>query len=212
MLRNEVVELYYITSYANVPSICQHGLLSHDLAASMPHESIALEGVQDLREPQIVAGRRLHSYVNLYFWGRNSMLNRRYIWDGWRSLCVLSVDHRVLELPGVAVTDRNAAKSWRRTQLVSDKGLEIVDRATTFAERWDHPDPLEKERRKTAGQAEVLVPDRVEPRYVRGAYLPSRKACAELHAIAPNLPMLPWPYLFFLGGSGARGERYKPDA
>ena len=209
MLREQLRELHYITCFANVPSIRQLGLLSHDLAEDVDHTSIALEGVQDLRADQVVAGRPLHSYVNLYFWARNPMLYLRYIGESRRDLCVLSIDHRVLDLPGVVVTDRNAAKSWRRAELVSNDGLRIVDRDTTFAERWTYGDQLERERRKTATQAEGLVPDRVDPRYIRGAYLPSRRACARLYELLPDLPMRPWGHLFFLGGS--RGDLYRPD-
>jgi hypothetical protein len=166
--REDLEELHYITGYSNVASILELGVLSHDLAEGVEHDSIALERVQAIREDTEVAGRRLHSYANLYLWGRNAMLYLRYRYEGRRDLCVLSVDPEVLDIPGVVVTDRNATKKWHRAAYVGSGGLEIVDRGLTFAERWDHPDPWERERRKTATQAEVLVPDQVPPEYVWG--------------------------------------------
>lgn len=212
MQRGELVELHFITPYENVASICKLGLLSNDLSVEVPHDSVALEGVQDLREGVQVAGRRLHSYANLYFWARNPMLYRRYQVEGRRDLCVLSVATAVLDLPNVVVTDRNAAKSWHRAEYASTNGLAIVDRERTFAQWWTHADQLEYERRKTATQAEVLVPDRIAPRYIRGAYLPSRRACATLHEAVPDLLKRPWPHLFFLGGPDSRGELYEADS
>jgi hypothetical protein len=210
MDRSELVELYYMTSFGNLASILRRGLLSHDRAKAIPHDSIALDSVQQIREQTVVAGRRLHSYVNLYLWARNPMLYLRYTYEGRRDICVLSIDPAVLDLDGVVITDRNATKTWHRAEYAANGGLEIVDRETTFAERWTHTDPFEYERRKTATQAEVLVPDRVPTRYIWGAYLPSRRWCATLHEDFPNLKTRPWPHLFFLGGSDSRGERYEP--
>lgn len=39
MNREDIIELHYITAIANVPSILQHGILSHTLA-----EQLALSG------------------------------------------------------------------------------------------------------------------------------------------------------------------------
>ena len=49
MLRSRVTELHYITPVANLGSIATHGVLSHNLAARLPHTSVALERVQDRR-------------------------------------------------------------------------------------------------------------------------------------------------------------------
>lgn len=211
MRRSEISELHYIAAFGNLESILRQGLLSHDRVQSLSHESIAADSVQQLRAGKTVAGRRLHSYVNLYLWARNPMLYQRFTAEGRRDICVLSIHASALELPGVVITDRNAATRMHRAEYVANGGLEFVDRATTFAHRWTHVDKLEYERRKAATQAEVLVPDRVPPRYIRGAYLPSRPACAALHAKVPALRMRPWPYLFFLGGVDRPGERYEPE-
>lgn len=43
MLRSRVTELHYITPVANLGSIVTHGVLSHNLAARLPHASVAAE-------------------------------------------------------------------------------------------------------------------------------------------------------------------------
>jgi ssDNA thymidine ADP-ribosyltransferase, DarT len=51
------------------------------------------------------------------------------------------------------------------------RGVSIVNREMTFAERWTHPDDqIEEWRHKAAMCAEVLVPDCVPPALVQGAY------------------------------------------
>jgi len=56
MLRSRVTELHYITPVANLGSIVTHGVLSHNLAARLPHApaSVADESIQDRR-----VGRRV---------------------------------------------------------------------------------------------------------------------------------------------------------
>ena len=67
MQRDELQELHYITPICNVPSILQHGLLSHVRAAKHKHSSVAMAEIQDRRsEVRVPGGRRLHEYVNLY--------------------------------------------------------------------------------------------------------------------------------------------------
>jgi hypothetical protein len=207
MDRAELRELHYITCWESVPSILEHGLLSHQLAARVDHESIADEEIQGRRAAKAIGRRSLHSYVNLYFWARNAMLIRCYRYEGRRNLVVLSISKQVLDLPGVIVADQNMATDWVRYHFAATGGLEIVDPELTFAESWDHPNPYEKARRRAACQAEVLVPDRVDPEYVKGAYLPGRDACARFHRQFAELRLRPWPRLFFLG-DGGRGEEY----
>jgi hypothetical protein len=49
MNRHDINELHYITPIANVPSILQHGLLSHSRAQKVVHQSVAMLDIQDLR-------------------------------------------------------------------------------------------------------------------------------------------------------------------
>ncbi len=65
------------------------------------------------------------------------------------------------------------------------------------AEYWTHPDPFEAMRRKPAKCAEVLVPDRIAPGLIRGAYVSCPEARATLEALGVDLPVVINPYLFF---------------
>ncbi len=198
MRREELVELHYITPIANVPSILARGLLSHRRIRKLKvkHVSVAMEEVQDRREGKIVpGGLPLHDYVNMYINGRNATLYRMQLKNPQETLCILRVDPDVLGLPDVVMTDRNAA-SWSRYSAGAD-GLEHIDKDVVFARYWNHSDEKEKAWHKAAMCAEVLVPERVDPRFIRGAYVPSEADRKALLGLAPDLPVEIRDYLFF---------------
>lgn len=98
MDRANLRELHYITPIANVPSILQHGLLSHQRSTRVGHTSVAMPQVQARRAGRTLpSGRPLHAYANLYLTARNPMLYKlRWKRD---AICVLSVGADVLDLP-----------------------------------------------------------------------------------------------------------------
>lgn len=196
MERDELQELHYITPICNVPSIMQHGILSHVRAERLRHQSVAMQEVQDRRAPKSVpGGRPLHEYVNLYICGRNPMLYKRL--DQREQICVLAVSTDVLDLPDVVITDRNAGADYPQFRPAPD-GLAIVDRARTFADDWRHPNQIEYWQRKSAKCAEVLVPDRVDPRFVRSAYVSCEKTKVSLEALNTGLAVRIHKHLFFM--------------
>jgi hypothetical protein len=178
MKRHELHELHYITPICNVPSILQHGLLSHVRAKQHRPSSVAMPEIQDRRSRVAVpGGRKLHEYVNLYISARNPMLYKRL--DQRDQLCILSVSTEVLDLPGVVISDGNASSDYVRFA-AAPGGLAIVNRELTFADDWTDPDRIQYFRKKSAKCAEVLVPDRVEARYLRSAYVWSEEVCQRL--------------------------------
>lgn len=180
---------------ANLPSILQHGILSNRRVANLPHESVAMQEIQERRaRTQVPGGRPLHEYANLYFHARNPMMFVRR--DRHAQLCVLRVSPDVLDLAGVVITDSNASSSYVRFA-PSPQGLMIVDRELTYAEWWTHPDQIEKWRRTAAKCAEVLVPNRVGPQYVIGAYVSCAEARDRLSEQAPDLAVVINGHLFF---------------
>jgi hypothetical protein len=195
MTRDELDELGYIVPIATVPSILQHGILSHRRAARIAHESIALEGVQDRRAGKIVPnGRPLHEYANLYICPRNPMLlKKRDIHD---RICVLRVRPDVLAIQSVVVTDSNAASKYVSFK-PAPEGLAIVNRARTFAEWWTHDDQIEQWRHSAQKCAEVLVPDVIPVHHILGAYVSCEASRQELSRNAPNLPITINADLFF---------------
>lgn len=111
-------------------------------------------------------------------------------------LCVLSVSTDVLDLPGVVVTDGNASGDYVRFA-AAPGGLAIVSRELTFAEYWTDPDVIQYYRKKSAKCAEVLVPDRVDHKYLRGAYVWSEEVRERLQAITGALQVEVNSHLFF---------------
>jgi len=194
--RDELTELHYIVPITNVASVLQHGILSHVRCQAIPHESVAMQEIQDLREGvRVPGGRRLHEYANLYICARNPMLYKRR--GQHEELCVLRVSSDVIDLPGVVVTSGNASSQWVRFG-GGVAGLGIVDQARTFAEFWTHQDPIEYFRRKSAKCAEVLVPDRVAPQLIVGAYVSGDVGRAALRTANAALQATIDKHLFFL--------------
>ena len=148
---------------------------------------------------QVPGGRWLHEYANVYICARNPMLLKRS--GQHRSLCVLRVSTDILDLPGVVICDKNASSDYRRFA-PAPGGLTLVDRERVFAEWWNHPnDQIEQWRHTSEKYAEVLVPDRIAPQYILGAYVSCTQAMAALRGVAPELPVVIDTHLFFLGNS-----------
>jgi len=195
MTRAELHELGYIVPIATVPSVLQHGILSHRRAENIAHGSIALQDVQNLRARKVVPnGRALHEYANLYICPRNPMLLKKS--DIHEQICVLRVSADVLDIRNVVVTDSNAASKYVSFK-PAPEGLAIVDRDRTFAEWWTHDDQIEQWRHSSQKCAEVLVPDRVPPNYIIGAYVSCDGSREGLQRLVPGLPITVDAHLFF---------------
>jgi hypothetical protein len=192
--RADVTELHYITTITNVPSILDKGLLSHLAVAKLAHETVDDPQVQDIRARKTTpAGRALHSYVNMFFHARNSMMYGRQ--NRHTEMCVIRIRTDVLDFPGVLVTDRNAAGPavFRHPAV----GIATLDKELVFARWWMHEDPLEHKRRKQIRSAEVLVPDRVAPDFITGAYVSCVASEVRLRELAPALQTTVYADLFF---------------
>lgn len=111
MNRQDIKELYYITAIDNMKSIMEGGILCHRLAERLSHCSIADNNVQDRRKNKRIPGTNkiLHDFANLYFDAHNPMLSR--LREKNNSICVLRINSDVFDLPGVIVSDRNAARN-----------------------------------------------------------------------------------------------------
>lgn len=198
MDRAQLAELHYITPIANVPSILSIGLLSHQRAARVPHQSVAMAQIQQRRASvQVPGGRRLHDYVNLYLNGRNPMMHT-VVGDGRvNELTLLRVAPQVLDLDGVVIADCNASSDYVRFG-DARRGLASIDHGEVFARYWTHPgDPIAQMRHKSRMCAEVLVPAYVEADLIVDAYVCSPTARNQLAAVAPDLSVTVDGYKFF---------------
>ncbi|HME32616.1 MAG TPA: DUF4433 domain-containing protein [Terriglobales bacterium] len=195
MERAELYELGYIVPIDTVPSILQHGILSHKRAERIPHQTIAQQDIQNLRARVVVPnGRGLHEYANLYICPRNPMLLKRS--NIHEQICVLQVRVDVIDLPNVVITDSNAASKYARF-MPAPAGLAIVDRDRTFADWWTHPDQIEQWRHSAQKCAEALVPDVAPACYIFGAYVSNEWSGEHLLRIAPTLPITINGNMFF---------------
>lgn len=187
MNRADISELHYITPIENVPSILEHGILANRRVARLPHRSIAMEEIQDRRRNKRIPGaRQLHEYANLYFDAHNPMLSKRRSQND--SICVLRVAPTALDLPDVIVADRNAASDYVRFYAAAE-GVRALDQELVFARFWlNRDDPFDEIRRKSIKCAEVLVPDKVEPGLVIGAYVANVTALRTFQALNTGLP------------------------
>ncbi len=198
MERYELQELHYITPICNTPLILEHGILSHVRASRLPHQSVAMEVIQDRRTGvHVPGGRPLHEYVNLYICARNPMLCK--LQAQHQTIGVLFVSPDVLDLPGTIVTDSNASSKYVRFG-PAPHGLRIVNRELTFAEYWTDQDTIQEWRKKAAKCAEVLVPDQVAPRFILGVYVSCEQAKRQVETFGLNLPVSIQQHLFFLEG------------
>lgn len=196
MERAELDELHYISPIANVPSILDRGILSKRRSRPLKPESVAMEEVQAIRANKAVpGGRSIHDYANLYICARNPMLYKRR--DRHREICVLRITPEVLHLAGVVVADGNAASEYTAFW-PAPAGLRKIDKGGVFAEYWTDADQIEAWRKARVKCAEVLVPDRVSPELITGAYVSCADSEERLRRVTPELPITVDPHLFFL--------------
>lgn len=190
-----VKELHCIMPIVNVLSVMQHGILSHERASALKHQSVALQAIQDKRDQiHVPGGLKLHQYANLYFNARNPMMFKRQ--SEAPNLCVLRISTEVLKLPGVVITDQNAASGYVR--FLDPKGWMHLNFDDIFAMDWRHPgNPPAYYRHRAVMCAEVLVQSRVESRFIVGAYVADPAPEQKLLNVGFGLPIVRNPMLFF---------------
>lgn len=189
-----VSEFQCIMPLSNIPSVLERGILSHERAAKVSHESAAMQEIQDRRDrKRVPGGLKLHQYANLYFHARNPMLYKRK--ENAANLCVLRVSPEVRLLDGVVITDGNAAGELVR--FLHPRQYRVLDFDAIFAMNWNHPDdPIALRRHRLQKCAELLVPHFVDPKFLMGAYVVDGNAKAKLSQTF-NLSITIDPAMFF---------------
>lgn len=154
-----------------------------------------MEEIQERREAKVVPGARpLHEYVNLYVCARNPMMYLRQ--SHHAELCVLQISPTILGVPKVIVADGNAASGYT-SFWSSPSGLGKIDKDAVFAEWWTDQDLFLAWEKKRLKCAEVLIPDKMDAKFILGAYVSCDTAEVELKALAPNLKIIVDPHMFF---------------
>lgn len=201
MRRDQIGELFYISHVENVASILRTGILSHNRAVRVAHRVVDLEAVQDIRSNiRVSRTRMLHDHANLYVCGRNAMMYHVVGHNPIDQACLLRVSPDVLDLEDVVVADGNAARQYQTRFWEPIAGIAALDFDQVHAEYWtQHPTAAECYEHKRIKQAEVLVPDWVDPQYIIGAYVPTGGAAAAVEAaLGPwGRPVVRAAYPFF---------------
>ena len=191
----DILELHYITSISNIPSILMHGILCHNEAQKLPHVDISMNEVQEKRvNKKVPNGLDLHDYANLYFDAHNPMLSRRR--DHNSDICILRLNTKVLNLDGVVLSDRNASSDFVRFY-DSPTGLQNLDFQTIFDPFWTSDDPFEYQLKKSIKCAEVLVPNKIPPDMIDGAIVYNRNVERNLIQAGFTLPIIINSSIFF---------------
>lgn len=98
-------------------------------------------------------------------------------------------------MPGVVISDQNAASDYVR--FYAPAQWPQLDWDAIFAMDWRHPgDQIAYWRHKSRKCAEALVPQRIEPGMLLGAYVVDA-ASARLASTGCSLPIAIEPVLFF---------------
>ena len=187
MPRNaEIKSLFYITHVENVPSILQHGILSHALIESRnlpftPHLR-RCDREQSERTKATPERGSLWEYANLYFQPRNPMMYRVFTRKPPRILAVVGVKPGVLQLPQVMITDGNAASNPTRFFKAAE-GLKVIEAQwpAIQAEYWND---LDGSKRKI--MAECLVPDQFPRDHIHTVFVAD-------HETKKHVEGLIWP-------------------
>jgi hypothetical protein len=190
-----VKELHSIMPIANIPSVLKRGILSYERCLKLPHADVSMVEVQDKRDQvQVPGGLRLHKYANVYFHARNPMMYKRR--EHAERLCILKVSIDILQLEKVVITDQNASSDYVKFMPPSD--LNTLDFNKIYAGDWRHPgNQIEYWRHKSIKCAEVLVPNGIDPSYIKGAYVVSAAAKNLLKEQGFTLSIKIEPDLFF---------------
>jgi hypothetical protein len=190
-----VTELHSIMPIANIPSVLEHGILSHEEASRLPHADVSMPIIQERRNNvRVPQGLRLHQYANLYFHARNPMLYKRR--DQVESLCILRVSTEVFRITGAVITDQNASSNY--VKFLPPTALNQLQLDRIYAEDWRHPDDrIAYFRHKSQKCAEVLIPHKISPDYITGAYVVTQNAQTALQNNGFARPIQVNTYLFF---------------
>ena len=175
--------VYNICPFQNIQSILENGLLSYSNSQTVKHSSIALVSVQEKRENKFFKnGKSIHTYANCYLNPRNSMLYCRQ--SERENIGILCISLDILNLPDVIVSDMNATKKIAKLMDIRDAlETDVLNFDKIFARNWNSSDAKEKEIQKAYVQAEILVPNKIEPKYICEIIVVNEKAKKNLQNI-----------------------------
>ena len=199
MARGSVRQLYYITHVDKVPSILEHGILSHQRVETAHVQYTPTYDdriVANRRQRQAPDGRSLWSFANLYFQPRNAMLYRVVFFErNADEIAIVAVRGDILDRRDVLISEGNAAGP-SSAMLDKTEGLKAIScMRDVLNQQWWREDDGSKRKM----MAECLVPDRVPPELIEALYVASHAGADRVKALLPRsrLDVIPEPQMFF---------------
>ena len=191
----KIQEFHCIMPIANVLSVTKSGVLSYHGASKLTHRSVAMPEIQERRSKvRIPHGRPLHHYANFYLDARNPMLYKRR--DNAIGLCVLRISTAARHIEGAVLADRNAFSDYVRFLAISQ--AKLLDLEAIYSRDWQHPgDEIATFRHRSKKCAEFLVPDRLPPEFIEGAYVVNATAKRSVVETGSARPVTIEPDMFF---------------
>lgn len=201
---HRVLEFHNIQPVENIDLILSYGILSYNQASKLPHKSIAMANLQNIRDnKRIPDGFLIHHYACLYFDARNPMLYKR-INEG-ENLCVFRVSKEIDTIQGVVFSDQNASSHYARFYSPGE-GYERLDFDAIYATDWRHEeDQIAYWRHKSKKCAEVLVPHEVPVAFITGIYTFNKNMRQYIQKRCSQIPVIIRPDLFFKRGNDDQG-------
>jgi hypothetical protein len=199
MMERHITGLYYITHIQNLPSILEHGILSHNEVQQRNLERMKIynaEIVERRKNKKTPAGDSLWDYANVYFQPRNPMLYT--VIDKYRrnNIVVVKVKKTLLNRGDIFVTTGNAAHSASVIDKPTPTLLKEIARFLKI-EYWKDYDGT-----KRKIMAECLVPKLIEPQFIECVYVPRNgdnlpKVKNIINRLGLSLDVICEPHMFF---------------
>lgn len=194
----EIKGLYYITHVDNLPSILQHGILSHRLVQErgIPYTPIYDAAIVSNRQTKTAPdGKSLWEFANVYFQPRNPMLYRVLHEKDATHLVVIGLRPQVLLNASAFIALGNAASGTTEI-LPSAEGCKRISEiwGAINSDWWN---AVDGSKRKI--MAECLVPGSIAPDDIHTIFVASHEAAERVRALHPpsSIAVVPEPGMFF---------------
>ncbi|MBX4196375.1 DarT ssDNA thymidine ADP-ribosyltransferase family protein [Candidatus Pacearchaeota archaeon] len=195
-------ELQYIVHVKNLKEVLTRGIYSHNEVErlKLKPEMISNPDVMELRRQKKVEGEKtLWDYANLYFKARNPMLWNIITNYGVENVVVLGLKPNVTGLPGVKITNGNAASF--STDIFPKSQLKEVLESIKEEIDSDWWTAVGDSKRKI--MAETLVPQKIPPEYITSIYVANDKVKKKVESLLGDEvnkeSIIKEPSLFFQG-------------
>jgi len=191
----DIKGLYYITHVENLPSILSRGILSHRYVEDhkVVYKAIYDTDIVSNRKLKTTPdGKSLWEFANVYFQPRNPMLYRVVREKSPNEIAVVGLYPSVLEIPGIYITDGNAANNPTEFFRYRDGLKAIAGIWDVINSEWWNPETKRKI------MAECLIPEAIPPTMIHSIYVASHKIADQVKSIVPRqIPVIPESNMFF---------------